>query len=68
MRRRRLGAVLGAALLATAPAPARDFAFVTAQVANRVSVIDLATMQPVATLSVDGKPAGIAVAQQAGRA
>ena len=58
-----------AALLFSAPAAvAGDLAFVPAQVANRVTVIDLATMQRLADIPVAGKPAGVAVAQQAGRA
>lgn len=47
---------------------AQALAFVPAQLANAVSVIDLATMKPLAAIEVGGKPAGVAVAQQAGRA
>ncbi|MFX8605146.1 hypothetical protein ABTM12_20205, partial [Acinetobacter baumannii] len=67
---------LCAALIATAclarAARADDrgsaLAFVPAQLANAVSVIDLATMKSLASIEVGGKPAGVAIAQQAGRA
>jgi YVTN family beta-propeller protein len=50
------------------PAPARaDEAFVTAQNADAVSVVDLAAMKTVATLPIGGKPAGVAVSRDGAR-
>ena len=60
------GAVLAgmAALAATAPARAAESAreaIVTNQPGDSVSIIDLATMKPVAEIKIGGKPAGVAV-------
>ena len=36
-------------------------AFVTNQLSENLSVVDLATARPVATIAIAGKPAGVAV-------
>jgi len=55
-------------LLLALSAPARaDQAFVTAQSADAVSVVDLAAMKTVATLPIGGKPAGVAVSRDGAR-
>lgn len=58
--------VLAAAALAANVAHA-DEAFITAQSADAVSVVDLASMKTVATLPVGGKPAGVAVSADGAR-
>lgn len=56
------------ALLALAGAPARaDEAFITAQGADAVSVIDLSAMKTVATIPIGGKPAGVAASADGAR-
>lgn len=49
--------------------PARaDGAFVTNQGSDNLTVVDLETMKPVATIAVGGKPAGVAVTGDGARA
>lgn len=60
---------LVAALVAILPLPApADEAFVTAQGADALDIIDVASMKRVATLAIGGKPAGIAVSPDGARA
>ena len=54
-------------ILFSSPAIA-DEAFVTAQGADALSIVDLAKMETVATLPIGGKPAGIAVSRDGARA
>ncbi len=58
----RLSVVSAALLLAAVPAAA-DEAFITEQAGGAVSVLDLSTRKVVARMPVDGKPAGIGMAQ-----
>ena len=51
------------------PAPVQaDEAFVTNQGGDNLTVVDLATMKPVATIPIGGKPAGVAVSNDGARA
>jgi YVTN family beta-propeller protein len=50
----------------SSPATAAE-AFVTAQSADAVSIVDLAAMKTVATLPIGGKPAGVAVSPDGAR-
>ena len=58
-------ALLGLALASPAGA---DEAFVTNQGSGDLTIVDLATMAPVATLPIGGKPAGVAVSTDGARA
>ena len=60
------GLVLGG-LLFCSSAQAGPLAWVTCQPANAVSVVDVDQMKEVARIPVDGKPAGVAVSEPAGR-
>ena len=58
-------AVVLAALVASIgtawPANVAEEAFVTNQLSNNLSVVDLTSLQPIATIAIDGKPAGVAI-------
>ncbi len=61
MRHHRFGAVfLGLALVAPASAFCAE-ALITNQPGDSLTVVDSATMQPVAEIKIGGKPAGIAL-------
>ncbi|MGZ9116360.1 MAG: YncE family protein, partial [Methylocystis sp.] len=68
MRREKGPRVLFAALLLLAAPAIADEAFVTAQGADALSIVDLSKMQTVATLPIGGKPAGVAVSRDGARA
>ena len=55
--------VLAAAVagIGTAWAARAEEAFVTNQLSENLTVVDLATSRPVATIAIGGKPAGVAV-------
>src|SRR5690242_15736428 len=55
------GLVLVALLAGIAGAQAEE-AFVTNQLSDNLTIVDLATARPVATIAIGGKPAGVAVA------
>ena len=50
-----------AALVAGIGAASAEEAFVTNQLSENLTVVDLATSRPVATIAIGGKPAGVAV-------
>lgn len=64
---RRLPVAALLSLLIFSTTTVADDAFVTAQSADAVSVVDLATMKTVATLPIGGKPAGVAVSRDGAR-
>jgi YVTN family beta-propeller protein len=55
-------AALAAVIAAIGVARAEE-AFVTNQLSDNLTVVDLATARPVATIAIGGKPAGVAVSQ-----
>lgn len=65
--RRAVGAAIFALTLAASGAAA-DEAFVTNQGSGDLTIVDLSTMTPAATLPIGGKPAGIAVTGDGARA
>ncbi|MFA6207551.1 MAG: YncE family protein, partial [Methylocystis sp.] len=68
-KRERGGASISIIAFALLSSPAlADEAFVTAQGADALSIVDLSKMQTVATLPIGGKPAGVAVSRDGARA
>jgi YVTN family beta-propeller protein len=70
--RRRSGSRIAAFVLVlhllAAPPLRADEAFVTNQGSDDLTVVDLSTMKPVATVPIGGKPAGVAVSNDGARA
>ncbi|MDD1612760.1 MAG: beta-propeller fold lactonase family protein, partial [Methylococcaceae bacterium] len=64
MRRSRLNslaALFGATSLLPMAATAAPFAYISNQLADTVAIVDMQAAKVVETLSVEGKPAGVAV-------